>query len=58
MRVAARLNCGLYFFALSLPASDAKRVESSRFASEKLAQKSIVSHLNAPLALFAMLSPQ
>jgi hypothetical protein len=34
----------LYFFALSFPTSDVKRVEPSRFASEKLPQKSIYQH--------------
>jgi hypothetical protein len=31
----------IYFFALSLPTSDEKRVEPSRFPSVKLSQKSI-----------------
>jgi hypothetical protein len=38
-------NTVLCFFALSFPASDAKRIEPLRFASEKSAQKSIVRHM-------------
>jgi hypothetical protein len=41
LRKFAGVDDDVYFFALSLPTSDANRVGSSRFASEKLAQKSI-----------------